>query len=87
MRRMHGILIQDLLDDGIHGEMTGDGIALAAVVPDLLRSEGEGFHVLRKAQGDVFVVAHEFAVAFLVIFLATVIEAMHGLEIEEFAFC
>ena len=80
VRRVHGLLREDLLENGFDGLGAADGPALVAAVPQVDREEGLGLHVVGKLEDDVLERAGVIAAAFLLVALRVLVELGQGFD-------
>ena len=85
VRRVHGLLGEDLLEDGFDRLGAADGPTLVAAVPQVDREEGLGLHVVRKLKDDVLERARVIAAAFLFVALRVLVELGQGFDPPLFA--
>ena len=80
--RVHGLLREDLLENGFDGLSAPDGPTLVAAVPHVNCEEGLGLHVFGKLENDVLERAGVVAAAVLLVALRVLVELGQRLDPE-----
>ena len=88
MHRMHRRLLQDLLDEAVHGHVTGNRHAAPGALPCMTNEKSPRLEILRVLLDDaiqrleIVLAAFFFAVAFLAFLRARIHELFQGIDIQ-----